>query len=372
MLTGDRAKYLCILFGIAFATLLMAQQMSIFVGVLLRTTSQIRDVRDAQLWVMDAELEHVDDIRPLPDSALERVRGVEGVAWTAPFSKGIVQARLGDGGFRQAILLGIDDATLVGAPETMVVGNLADLRHPDAVIIDEAGYDLIWPGESRQAGKLLEIGERRAVLVGVCKASAPFQTFPVLYTRYSLAKQFALPQRHHLSFVLGAVQPGADPRAVCRRIQEQTGMQALTGEDFAWKTIDYYCRETGLVVNFAITVGLGFIVGLAIAGQTLYLFTVENLRQFGALKAMGVTDRQLIGMVLLQALVVGVLGYALGVGLTVAFIEVTEPLPELRGLFLPWQVLVATAAAVFLIVILASLLSIRRVWVVEPAIVFRG
>ena len=74
-----------------------------------------------------------------------------------------------------------------------------------------------------------------------------------------------------------------------RRIDEATRLRALTADEFGWETIWYYFRNTGIPINFGITVVLGLIVGTAIAGQTFYLFTLENLKQFGALKAMGVT-----------------------------------------------------------------------------------
>jgi putative ABC transport system permease protein len=372
MLTGDRGKYLGILFGVAFASLLMAQQTAIFVGVMLRTTSAIRDVREADLWVMSPRVEHVDETRPLPDTDLQRVRGVPGVGWAVGLYKGLVQARAEDGSFRQVILLGIDDSTLIGGPREVVLGSLADLRRPDAVVVDVAGFHLLWPGEPLRLGKTLQINDRRAVLVGVCQASAPFQTMPVLYTRYRQAVQYAPPGRHHMTFVLAGAAPGRDPRAVCAEVRRQTGLQARTPEEFSRQTIDYYFRSTGIPVNFGITVGLGFLVGIAIAGQTFYLFTVENLKQFGALKAMGVTNARLVGMILLQALVVGGLGYAAGMGLTALFLEGMGHFEHLRGFFLPWQVLAGTGLAVLLIVVLASLLSIRRVLVLEPAIVFRG
>jgi putative ABC transport system permease protein len=175
-----------------------------------------------------------------------------------------------------------------------------------------------------------------------------------------------------MSFILAKSETDHDPRAVARQVQEQTGLQALTGGDFAWKTIDYYLRATGIPANFGITVALGFIVGIAIAGQTFYLFTVENLKQFGALKAMGVSNGRLVGMILLQGVVVGALGYAAGMGLTALVLQLTGYVEHLRGFFLPWPVMLGTGVAVLLIVTLASLLSVRRVLVLEPAVVFRG
>src|SRR5439155_8076429 len=114
--------------------------------------------------------------KPLRETDLTRVRGVPGVAWAVRYFKGQVQARIEGGDFRQVILLGIDDATLVGGPRTMLLGDLADLRKPDAVVVDLAGYHMLWPGEPLELGKVLEMNERRAVLVGVCEASAPFMT----------------------------------------------------------------------------------------------------------------------------------------------------------------------------------------------------
>jgi putative ABC transport system permease protein len=116
---------------------------------------------------------------------------------------------------------------------------------------------------------------------------------------------------------------------------------------------------------------LGFVVGCAIAGQTFYTFTLENLAQFGSLKAMGVSNLRLVGMVLMQALVVGVVGYGLGLGAAALFGEATRTSSRL-AFYMAWQIPVLTAAAVALIMILASLISIRRVLVLEPGIVFRG
>jgi len=372
MLTGDRAKYLGIVFGVAFASLLMTHQVSIFVGIMRRTTSQIFDIHEAGVWVMDKHVQYMEEIEPLRDTDLQRVRSVPGVQWAVRLYKGLIRAKLTETGkFRQVVMLGLDDATLVGAPLTMIQGTLSELRRPDAVIIDEAGYRHLWPGEPLTLGKTLQINDKRAVLVGICKASINFNSLPIVYTRFNQAVQYAPRERKLMTFVLAGVQPGQDSGEVCRRIEEQTRLQALTREQFIWKTIFYYLRHTGIPFNFGITVLLGFIVGVAIAGQTFYLFTLENLKQFGALKAMGVTNLHLIGMVFLQALVVGVLGYGIGIGLAAAFFEATKHNPALAGIYVPWQVMTGTGVAVLVIVLVASLISLRRVLVLEPAIVFR-
>jgi putative ABC transport system permease protein len=372
MLTGDRGKYLGLVFGVSFATLLMAQQVSIFVGIMRRTASQILDVRDADVWVMDEKVRYVDEVPGLPEGDLERVRGVPGVGWAVRLYKGQVRARLPDGNFRNVILFGLDDATLVGAPQEMIAGSLNDLRRPDAVIVDKAGYEYMWPGEPYRLGRAFEMNDRRAVLVGVCRASAPFTTLPVVYTRYGLAGRFVPAERNLMTFVLVKPAAGQDAGELCRRIREQTGLMALTRHEFFWMTIKYFLGSTGIPVNFGTTIALGFIVGVAVVGQTFYLFTIENLKQFGALKAMGVTNLRLVGMILVQALVVGAVGYGLGIGLAALFFQSTMHLTHLAGLHLRWDAAAGVGAAVLLILVLSSLLSIRRVLVLEPAVVFRG
>ncbi|MBX3441479.1 MAG: FtsX-like permease family protein [Planctomyces sp.] len=370
MLTGDRSKYYGIVFGITFASLLIAQQGAIFCGLMLRTSSQIADIQGADIWVMDPGVQFVDDIKPMSENELYRVRGVEGVGWAVRFYKGLARSRFSDGKFQQFILLGLDDATLVGAPREMVQGSLDDLRQPDAVIMDEGGYKYLWPNEPFELGRTFEMNDRRAVLVGLCKASPTFQTFPIVYARYSQATMFVPRERKLMSFILADPAPGWTSQQVCEQIQQQTGLLAKTREEFIWTTIMYYMIRTGIPINFGITISLGFVVGTAIAGQTFYLFVIENLRQFGALKAMGVTNIRIVGMILLQAFVVGLLGYGLGVGAATLFGELSKENMTL-AYYMPWQVLALTGGAVFFIGILASLLSVRRVLVLEPGIVFR-
>jgi putative ABC transport system permease protein len=373
MLTGDRTKYFGIVFGVAFGTLLIAQQASIFVGLMRRTSSQIIDITSADIWVMDQRQRNVDDIRPMPESRLHRVRGVSGVDWAVRLSKSMVRVRTLSGDFTQGILVGLDDASFTGAPQEMLQGDHLDLRRPDGIILDYDGYRQLFPGEPVTVGRVLDMNDRRAVVVGICRVTPPFQTFPVIYTRYSQAVQFMPRERNTLSFILARAGRGQDLQVLGKRISQQTGLKAMTWDEFFWLNIGYYIDNTGIPVNFGITVMLGFIVGGAIAGQTFYLFTLENLKQFGSLKAMGVTNLRLIGMILFQATIVGVMGYGIGLGASAGFFELMESSgqADLRGMWVPWQVATIAAVAVGLIVMISSLLSLHRVLVLEPAVVFK-
>lgn len=377
MLVGNRGKYLGIIMGLAFASLLITQQSAIFVGLMTRTYSALTDMGLPDVWVMDPKVQFIDDIKPLQETELYRVRSVEGVAWAVPLYKGILKARLENGNFQSCNVIGLDDSTLIGGPALMAEGSLADLRLSNGVIVDIVGASVKLAKRGPDGkliplkiGDTLELNDHRAVVVGLCRVTRPFQSQPVVYTTYSRALSFAPRERKLLSFILVKAKQGQDLSALCNRIGQVTGLAAYTNSGFKDLTVNYFLKYTGIPINFEIAVALGFLVGTAIAGQTFYSFTLDNLRHFGTLKAMGASDGLLLRMVILQASLVGVIGYGLGVGaasLTGYLLRHTE-----LSFRLPWQLLVFSAAAVTLICILSAFISILKVMRLEPAIVFKG
>jgi putative ABC transport system permease protein len=216
----------------------------------------------------------------------------------------------------------------------------------------------------------MELNDHRAIVVGIAKVTRTFQSQPVVYTTYSRAKNYAPKERKLLSFVLVKAKPGQDLAELTRRIRATTGLAAYTREEFKTLTYEYFMKNTGIPINFGISVLLGFIVGAAIAGQTFYNFTLENLRQFGVLKAMGTSNWVLLRMILLQAVLVGTIGYGLGVGLTALFGYLMRN--SILAFKFPWQLLMFSGAGVSLICVFAALVSIIKVIRLEPAIVFKG
>ncbi|MDR3637068.1 MAG: ABC transporter permease [Isosphaeraceae bacterium] len=390
MLTGDKAKFAGIVTGLTFAALLITQQGSIFCGIMLRTAAQITDISGADLWVMDRNVRYIDDVKPMIEDNLYRVRGVDGVLWAVPLYKGQAQAKVtfndratGDRRdvIESVILLGLDDVSLVGTPRHFYVGDPVDLWAPDAIVVDKVGLRKLFPGQGGESartdeelrwfiGRQLEMNDRHAVIAGICETTRTFQSNPVVYTTYSRALTFTPQPRMPLTYILAQAEPGQDPATVARRIEARTNLGAKTSDEFKWMTMKYYLTYTGIPINFGVTTLLGFVVGTAIAGQTFYNFTIENLKQFGALKAMGLTNERVAGMVLLQAAVVGMLGYSLGVGLA-GMLGLLARGTEL-AFFTPWQLLPITGGAVLAICTFTSILSLRTVVALEPAIVFRG
>jgi putative ABC transport system permease protein len=372
MLTGDRAKYFGLVFAIAFCTFLLENQTSIFANIMKRTGNQILDVTDAEVWVMDPKTEYWEQTKALKDTDLSRVRGVPGVRWAVRLFKGNPVARTPDGKFASSFLIGVDDATLAGAPRKMLMGSWERLREPNSVVVDQAGYVLLFPGAPLALERTLEMNDHRVTIVGISDAAAPFASLPVMHARYTEAIDFLGRERTQLSFILARPEPGTSPKALATRIESRTGLRARTTLEFMWDCIRYYLANTGIPVNFGITIAVALVVGTVVAGQTFYLFTVENLKQFGALKAIGVSNGRLTGMILLQAFTAGSLGFALGTGMAATFFELTLRKLPTRGIVLMWQCAALTGACILLVVLVASVLSIRRVLVLEPASVFRG
>jgi putative ABC transport system permease protein len=372
MLFHDRAKYLGLILGVAISILLINQQVGVFIGMLLRASAVVRDVPQATLWVMDPGLKNMDTVFPLRDTELGRVRGVTGVHWAVPFFKSSATVRTSVGDLESSVLIGIDDNSLVGVPPEFVVGRLEDLRRPDAVAIGVDSYNRIFPGQPVQVGQVLELNDRRAVLVAIVRDSPKFTNSVTVFTRYSQALLFTNNGRRQMSFIVAHENAGEDPNEVAARIRQQTGLLALTADQFSWKLIGFIFFHTGIPISMGSVILLGVFTGTCIVGLLFNLFVMENMRHFAMLKAIGATNRRLVQMVLLEAVVVGCIGYGLGMGLAALFFDVATRNENFRGFRLPWQVAVASAGLAMAMIIISSLLAMRRVLRVEPAIVFRG
>ncbi|XZE43366.1 ABC transporter permease [Pirellulaceae bacterium SH467] len=372
MLFHDRAKYLGLVIGVAFSTLLINQQLGIFLGLLARAAAVIVDVPEANIWVMDPGVKNLDTVFPLRDTELGRVRGVPGVEWAVPFFKSMATIRTATGELESALLLGVDDASLVGVPSEVILGEIDELRRPDAVAVGLDGYGKVWRNEPITLGRTVELNDRRAVVVAVVKDSPKFTSSITFFTRYSQALQYTNNGRNQMSFILARAQGPQSAEQVAATISERTGLQAMTSNEFRDKAIQYVIDNTGIPVSFGTVVGLGILVGVCVVGLMFNLFVLENLRYFAVLKAIGARNAKLVGMVFLQALVVGFVGFSLGLFGAASFFEFAGRNSNFAGFYLPWQIGLLSGGVAAGIIFLASLVALRRLLFVDPAVVFRG
>lgn len=391
MLLGDTTKFVGVVLGVFFCTFLITHLLSLFTGLMSRTYALVTDIPQADLWVMDPAVEYVDEPAGLPPTSLDRVRSVEGVRWAVPLFSGSLRCRLPSGRFRSVLVIGVDDATLVGAPEHMVAGRVESLRAEDAAIVDLAGArdilrlpvetparrpgwnmpELDGPARPLEVGDELLINDRRVLIVGIADLGPRFLAKAILYVPYSRALQLSPPERNLMSFVLVKAAEGEDGRAVAARIEGATGLRARTAGDFADDTYEYYFRTTGVVGRIVFMISLGVTVGIAVSALLLFMFTAESAPYYATLKALGASNGRVVGMVLAQALVCGVTGYGLGTGFSCLLGTVL-----IRSTGMPYMLIgktmIFTACAVLVVTAFASLMSAVKVMRLEPARVFKA
>jgi len=379
MLFGDTAKYLMLVAGLFLATFLIVQQASVFSGLMLWTTSTLKNV-NAPIYVVEERVEQVNEVNPLRDTDVARVRSVSAVRWAMPLYSGIQRVRIDDGSLKTVQLLGIDSASLVGAPARMIAGNLEDLRLPNTVVIDELAATRLAkdPKHPIKIGDRFEINDIEARVVGICLASRSFTGGPYIWTTYERALQYTPASRKMLSAVLAAPVEGMTPDDAAKEIMRTTGLRAYVNrgfgrnpDDFNTSTVWWYVRNTGIPISFGTTVIIGFIVGTAISCQTFYAFVLDNLKHLGALKAMGMSNLRLSFMLLLQSATVGSIGFGIGLLFTSFFARwaITNQQPPF---YLSWQVPVVAFVVIQGICMVSALLGIIRLSLYEPAMVFRA
>lgn len=374
ILLHDKAKYLALILGIAFATLLISQQSAIFHSLLDAATCEIKEANQADIWVMKPSVETLDQPYPLPELSVNRVRSIDGVAWAVPYYQSTAQLRTEKGRMKLVQLIGIDDLSMIGAPQSMLIGELECLNQPDAVVLDIAGFHNIFPNTTPQTGMIVEIGQERGVVAGICHIGASWSGLPRVYTKRSRAVKMARETINPVSYVLVRSQSSASASEVAARITATTGFKARTHRDFAADTQNWILKYSGIAENFGITILMGVVIGVAIVGQTFYMFSLENLKQFATLKAIGIANSEILKMITVQAVFVSVMGYCIGIGAANVFFAISSPQLSggLRGMFMPLYIFIGSGVFIVIVTLLACLISVRKVLVVDPAIVFRG
>lgn len=372
MLFGDRAKYAILVSGICFSTILITQGMAMFSGILTYSYATASNIR-APIWVVDPLVQQVGDIQPLRDTDVDRVRSVEGVAWAAPLYVGNAQAKLLVGGATQAVkLVGLDADTLAGAPTRVIEGSVNNLRRAQGVIVDARFIDIMKEqrGEQLKIGDVFEMNDREAVIVGIAKVTQGMEGSVYVFTTWDRAKEYVPSQRKMLTHILAAPEPGKPIDEITQLISQETALKAVTEAELKEMSAHWMLYQTPIPFVTGLWVGIGFIIGLVISGQTFYTFVLENTRHLGTLKAMGASNFTLSMMIVIQAGIVGFIGFGLGVGIIGAFFSI---LPEGRApMVLIWYTPVIVFFSITIICMLAALLCVWRVTRIDPAIVFRS
>lgn len=368
LLANDKGKFFTLILGVTFAVFLMMMMTSMFSGLMRRTGSDIFNI-NASMWIMDPSLNSQVDNIPMPDYVLDSVRSISGVKYAVPLYTGNGLVKLASGRYQAVNILGIDDATLFGRP-SIIQGDIINIYNDDAyIVIKDAEYEKM---EGATIGTTFEVNDNRGVIVALGKAAVGglFGT-PSLYTTYRRAISVLPHTRFTISFILLEPKTKGDINRIKEGVEE-LGYLALTRDEFYKKNRDYYLYKTGLGTNVMMMTIISFIVGLSIAGQTFYTFVIENLEEFGALKAIGAKKEELIQVILFQSSVVGFLGYGFGIFLASAMIGFAKYRVHNYAALISFENMSFTFLMVIVIVAFSSYLGIRKVINIDPFDIFRG
>lgn len=389
MLMGDKAKYIGLLSGITFTAFLVTFALAYFAGFMTWGFALVSENPSVDVWVMDPAVNSTEMTINLPSSALTRVRGVNGVAKAVPLSLNDVVARFPNGRFQIFQMIGVDDASLTGAPLLKEDLLTTILYMPDSVIVDSGGtsdklqtpvyskdkwaFDgvhLDAPTRKLRFGDELLIQDKRVVITGVSKTIPRFPPRPLLYTTYSNVKRLLPSENRLLTFVMVSAQKGISARQLAKRIEQQTHLRARISDDFKEDTVRWFLTNSEDVGDMAAMLILAMTVGFGVTGVMLYMFTYENLKQYAVLKAMGVSNSILLKMVFIQAGSSALLGTGIGIGLCAIVGEFVSTIEFPFRLM--WFTPLVGILGVLIVSLTAAAISSRPVLKLEPSMVFSG
>jgi putative ABC transport system permease protein len=363
----DKVRLAVTLTGVVFALILIAVQFGLFLGF-LETSANVVDRSGVDLWITAPGLPHVNGGSPIPERRRYKALSAPGVAEVRPYLLAFGNWKLPSGAQEAVQILGFDVDSRLGGPWSVVEGSVEALKGDDTVLVDvlykkKLGVEGI--------GQTVEINGRRARIVGFTRDVRSFTTAPYVYTSFKNSQDYMNLPEDQTIFLVAKASPGADVMEVKRGLQAAVpGVDVFTNGEMLDRTRNYWVFGTGAGVTTLMGAVLGLLVGTVVVAQTIYAATVDHLREFGTLKAMGATNGYLYRVIIQQAVLSAVMGYVIAI-VAAHFIVEGSRTGDAIILMPP-----AMAAGIFGLALLmcvgASILSIRKATSIDPAMVFRG
>jgi putative ABC transport system permease protein len=363
----DRIRLAVTLTGIVFSVVLAAIQLGLFLGF-QRATSDVIDRSGADLWVVSRGATHLENSVAFTEQQFFRAKSVSGVDAVQKHIVQFGQWKRPDGAQESVMLIGFDTAGRMGRPWNVVAGRVEDLELADTVTVDELYKDKLG---ITHLGQEVEIGGYRARVVAFTRGIRTFTTAPPVFTSFKNAQNYFGLRQDQTTYLLAALQPGADPASARQAIAARLGeVDVHTTEQWSRTQRNYWMFGTGAGITVLIAAALGLLVGVVVVAQTIYAATVDHIREFGTLKAMGATNGYIYGVILRQALTSGLLGYVVGIGIALAVSY--GSLQGSPAILVPPALVAALFALTMTMCAAASMVSINKVTRLDPAMVFRA
>jgi putative ABC transport system permease protein len=366
-LVHDKVRLTVTLTGIVFAVVLIVVELGLFVGFTV-TTSSIIDNSGVDLWVVSKGTPYIEQGAPFSERKLYQVLATPGVAQAEKYIVRFTQWKTPGGAEESTQVVGFDPYSGIGGPWNLVAGNLEDLKTPDAVILDELYKKKL--GVSK-LGETFELAGRRARVVGLTRGIRAFTTTPYVFTSFKNAQAFTNVSEDQTLFILVKAAPGTDITALQRTLQSRLrDVDVLTTRKFSSMTRIYWMFTTGAGVAVLIAALLGLVVGVVVVAQTIYATTMDHIREYGTLKAMGAPNSYIYRVIITQAGIAAVAGYVLAMIVSVFIVRASES--GGAAILLPWQMAIGIFFLTLLMCVSAAVVSINKVTSLDPAMVFRG
>jgi putative ABC transport system permease protein len=364
MMLHDKAKFVGTTLGVVFAVVLGAQQIGVLMGLLAKNTMLV-DNAGADLWIVPPNTEQAQAGQRMSTQLLDQARATPGVAVASPLVMVGTAVKQPGGGTEAITLIGFDLDTGLGGPWNVVAGDPADLRHAGALFFEDAQRDRFG---GLNLGSVREVGGLQVWVAGFTWGLQPFGP-AYTFGEIDLVRDLTGVASDQLSFVLVTLEPGADPAAVAAELRRRTpGAEVISQAAFHDRIVGSLLREQ-LGITFGTTTAFALLIGFIIVALSMFSAVIDNLREFGTLKAIGMTNLDLTRMLIVQSVAYALLGSLVGLGL-VAFMADGIRSANL-AVIVPAPLIVATPAVMTLLCVLASVLALRRVRKLEPGMVFR-
>jgi putative ABC transport system permease protein len=365
-LAHDRSRFIVTLIGIVFAVVLMGAQLGLLVGF-AQTASGLIDHADADLWVVPIGTTNVDIASRLPGRRKYEAMTVPGVASVNEYMVQFAFWRKPNGGNESVILAGFEPSAARGAPWRLVEGSLDDLQTEGTVIMDRLYREKLGV---HALGQIVEINSQRARVVGFTEGIRTFTQSPYIFTTHTNAQHFARFPQTQTTYLLIGLEAKADPDTVKAALKQRLGpVDVHTRQEFSRQTQSYWLITTGAGSALLLAACLGLVVGIVIVGQTLYASTVDRLPEYATLRAMGAPNGYLYRVILKQAAISAVFGFAAGLSATLLMVWISNR-GNIAMSMPPWMILMLGALTA-LMCALGAVASIRRVMRIDPTSVFQ-
>ena len=367
-LLHDPTRLAIAVVGVAFSVILMAAQGGLFLGFMENSALMIDHI-DADIWITSKNSRNFDFSHPIPERKVNQVQRVQGVTSAEKLILGWAMIKNPDGGNEQIEIIGYDPDTGTGAPWNMREGRITDVKGGMYAIMDESAEAHLG---KLVVGEYREIVGKRLEIVGISREVKSFTTAPIVFMSYTTAQQVlgAYLGVDKTVFILVRVAAGLNPKEVSEEIRRSVDhVDVYTKAEYSLKTKKYWMFDTGMGFGFLLTLVMAFLVGIVIVGQTIYSSTMDHLKEFGTLKAIGAENRHIYQIIFEQAFVYAFLGFLAGMAVTF----LTQDLYDKIGaaLVLPTGALVGLLIATFMMCFFAAFVSVWKAMQVEPAAVFR-